>query len=245
MKQLVLVGVLIVGISLINVEGKTFPRECGNPFFSHKTLTEIGAMTPEERMDQMVLEQMFHLPAFSDDNYDLLHNYLVQDGIKVLPKAIEYTNKYDPTVLECHDRNDVRLLTSAIYINLIDSANVRLRGVESGRAAIISLELAIKRRADFDDKSDQYERRTRLLTALLNQVKGRSIKDGLIQHALKKHHNIALSNSELTEFVDFLIKHDPKYPSWTHVEGFAEISLEESARYFQAYQKFTKTKKRS
>ncbi len=214
---------------------------CGNPYFEHRSLEEIAAMTPEEKMDQMVLEQMFHIPAL-DDYRDLLHLYIIDDGIKILPKAIEYLNGYDPNTKECKKRNDARLLTAAMYIDGVDTAKFRIRAIENGRVAIKALEQAIERRnASLDP--DEYNGRRNLLSVFLNGLKGRTIKDGLIEKTLETRHNVKMSDAELTEFTNFLISLDPAYPSWTKVLGWAEMSQPESDRYYQAYLKFRKTKK--
>jgi hypothetical protein len=198
-------------------------------------------MSPEEKMDQMVLEQMFHVPAL-DDYRDLLHLYIINDGIKILPRAIEYMNEYDPNVQECKERNDARLLTAAMYIDNVDSAKFRIRAVENGRLAINALEQAIKRQRKSRSDIGEYDGRGSLLPTLLEGIKGRSIKDGLIKETLEKQYNIKMSEAELMEFTNFLISLDPAYPSWTKILGWAEMTQTESDRYYQAYLKFRKIK---
>jgi len=215
---------------------------CGNRHFEHKSEAEIAAMSPEEKMDQMVLEQMFHLPAFDDDNYTLLHLYIINDGIKILPKAIEYMNEYDPNVQECKERSDARLLTAAMYIGKVDHAKFRIRAIENGRLAINALEQAIERQRKSRLDADDYDGRGKLLSVLLDGPKGRSIKDDLIKETLEKHYNIKMSEAESVEFTNFLISLDPAYPSWTKGLGWAEITKAESDLYYKAYLKFKKTK---
>jgi hypothetical protein len=211
---------------------------CGDRYFKHKSEAEIAAMSPEEKMDQMVLEQMFHLPALDDDNFTLLHLYIINDGIKILPKAIEYMNEYDPNTQECKQRSDARLLTAAIYIDSVDSAKFRIRAIENGRVAINALEQAIERRRKSRLDADDYDGRGNLLSTLLTGPKGRATKDELIEETLEKQYNIKMSEAELIEFTNFLISLDPAYPSWTNILGWAEMTQAESDRYHQAYQKF-------
>ena len=210
----------------------------GDRYFKHKSEAEIAAMSPEEKMDQMVLEQMFHVPALDDDNYDLLHLYIINDGIKILPKAIEYMNEYDPNAKECKQRNDARLLTAAIYISNVDTAKFRIRAIENGRVAIKALEQVNERRRKSGLDVDKYD----LFSVFLDGLKGQAIKDGLIKETLEKQHNIKMSEAELTEFTNFLISLDPAYPSWTKVFVWAEMTKEESNLYYRAYQKFRKKK---
>jgi hypothetical protein len=243
MKILVLtLFVIMSGCQAMHDNVFTQSSVCGNRDFEHKSETEIAAMSPEEKMDQMVLEQMFHLPAFDDDNYELLHLYIINDGIKILPKAIEYMNEYDPNAQECKERSSARLLTAAMYIDSVDSAKFRIRAVEDGRVAINALEQAIERRRKSRPDVDDYDDRGKLLPTLLDGLKGQSIKDGLIKETLEKQYNIKMSEAESLEFTNFLISLDPAYPSWTKVLGWAEMTKEESDLYYQAYQKFRKNK---
>jgi hypothetical protein len=232
--------VVMIGCQAIPNNVFTQSSVCGDRYFKHKSEAEIAAMSPEEKMDQMVLEEMFHLPALDDDNYDLLHLYIINDGIKILPKAIEYMNEYDPNAKECKQRNDARLLTAAMYIANVDSAKFRIRAVENGRVAINALEQAIERRRKSRLDADDYDGRGNLLSTLLEGPKGRATKDGLIKETLEKQYNIKMSDAELMEFTNFLISLDPAYPSWTNIFGWAEMTKEESDLYYRAYQKFKK-----
>jgi hypothetical protein len=213
---------------------------CGDRYFKHKSEAEIAAMSPEEKMDQMVLEQMFHVPALDDDNYDLLHRYIIDDGIKILPKAIVYMNEYDPNAKECKERNDARMLTAVKYIANVDSAKFRIRAVENGRVAINALEQAGERQRKSRHDADNYGGREYGLSTFLEGLKGRAIKDGLIKETLEKQYNIKMSEAEITELTNYLISLDPAYPSRTKVLGWAEMTKEESDRYHQAYLKFKK-----
>lgn len=237
----ILISVLFIFMSsCYEIHNSVFTQSsvCGDPYFKHKSETEIAAMTPEEKMDQMVLEQMFHLPAFDDDNYKLLHLYIINDGIKILPKAIEYMNEYDPNVQECKERSNARLLTAAMYIDIVDSAKFRIRAIENGRLAINALEQAIERQRKSRSDAGKDDGRGKLFSTFLEGIKGQTIKDDLIKETLEKQYNIKMSEAELIEFTNFLISLDPAYPSWTKVLGWAEMTQAESDRYYRAYLKF-------
>jgi hypothetical protein len=211
---------------------------CGDPDFKHKSEAEIAAMSPEEKIDQMVLEQMFHAPWNNDGNYNLLHLLIIEDGIKILPKAIEYMNEYDPNVQECEERRDARLLTAAMYINIVDSAKFRIRAIENGQLAINAFEQAIERQRKYRSDAGKDVGRGKLFSTFLEGIKGQTVKDGLIEETLEKQHNIKIWKAESIEFTNFLISLDPAYPSWTKVLVWAEMTKEESDRYYQAYLKF-------
>lgn len=230
--------VVMSGCQAIHSNVFTQSSVCGDPDFKHKSEVEIAVMSPEEKMDQMVLEQMFHVGAIDDENYKLLHLYIINDGIKMLPKAIEYMNEYDPNIQECKERSDARLLTAAMYIDIVDSAKFRIRAVENGRLAINALEQAVERRRISRSGTGTHDGRGNLFSTFLEGIKGRSIKDGLIKETLEKQYNIKMSEAELMEFTNFLISLDPAYPSWTKVLGWAEMTKEESDLYYRAYQKF-------
>jgi|GEM_PF-5218011 len=212
---------------------------CGNPYFSHKTEAELRKMTAEEKMDQMVLEQMFHAPWTYDENYDLLHLLIIEDGIKILPKAIEYINEYDSNVQKCKKRNYSRLLTAVMYLSAVDDAKSRIRATEKGQTAINALEQAFERQRKSNANSyEKYRDTEGILADSLKGLKGRNIKDGLIKKTLEERHQIKISDAELMEFTDFLISLDPGYPSWTKIYGWGEMESVESTRYYEAYQKF-------
>ncbi len=146
-----LVVLLIIGISRAcgqlrsSIDSESLSSNCGDTSFKHKSGTELTAMSPPDRMDQMVLELMFHSPL-EDDNHQTLHSLIIEDGVKILPKASEYANGYDPNSRECKTRNEARLLASANFMNVVDSAKFRLRAIEEGRLAIDALERAIERK---------------------------------------------------------------------------------------------------
>ncbi len=151
-------------------------------------------------------------------------------------------NAHDPTASECRDRDNARLLTAGIYVHIIDYAKTRPR-IESGKSTIAALEQTIERRRKLGVAREQHGTRTKLLTHFLNKIRGLCIKDRLIQRALRERHNIHLSDTEMLEFSNFLISLDPSYPSWTTVIGSAEMTPEESEKYYQANLKFMKSKK--
>ncbi len=213
---------------------------CENPSFEHKSKAEILVMSPEEKIDQMVLEQMFHAPWDNDDNYDLLHLEIIKDGIKILPKAIKYLNEYDPNIRECKERNNTRMFTAAMYLDNVDNAEFRIRSTETGRLAIQALEQAIERRHKAKINPEEYDGRSNLLTTFLKGLKGRTVKDGLIEDTLEKRYKVKMSEAELMKFVDFLISLDSAYPSWTNIFFWGEMTQAESERYYQAYLKFKK-----
>ncbi len=216
---------------------------CGNPYFEHKSEAKIAAMSPEEKMDQMVLEQMFHAPWDNDDNYDLLHLKIIEDSNKVLPTAIKYLNEYDPNVQKCKERSNTRMFTAAMYLNNVDNAKFRIRSTETGRLAIRSLEQVIERRRKAKLNPDEYDGRGNLLTTFLKGLKGQNIKDGLIEETLEKRYNVKMSEAELMKFTDFLISLDSAYPGWTNIFFWGEMTQAESDRYYQAYLKFKKIKR--
>ncbi len=216
---------------------------CGNRYFEHKSLQEIAAMTPEQKMDQMVLEQMFHAPWDNDENHELLHRYLVENGPEILPTAIKFITEFDPAVAECRERNRTRLFTAAMYLSNIDNAKFRIRSTEHGTLAIIELEKAIERRRKAMPDPEAHDSRKNLLALFLEGLVGRTIKDGFIKETLKERYKIELSEAELVEFSDFLTLLDPTYPSWTHiwnttVPGAPGMTTTESERFHQAYRMF-------
>ncbi len=212
--------------------------DCGVTKLHHKLPSEVAAMTADQKMEQMVLEVMFHPPTNDDENHGLLHDHLVKDSTDVLPKAIEYLQTYDPTETKCRSRSEARVLTAVIYAGAVDGSTIRLRSIESGRTFLRLLEALVERRQSIHDDT-----RNRLLGTHLKQMQGISIKDGMIREALAKQFKVEMSEAELRNFCEHLILVDSTYPSWTQIVGWApEMPPDEARRYYEAYLKFKKTR---
>lgn len=240
MKRLITLIALFVssGCAMTSERERAFANtECGEALFQHAGKAEIVKMSPKERMERMVLEQMFHQPAFEDTDYNALHDQLIQDGLAILPTAVAYLDAYNPTASDCASREEARLLTAAIYLNLVDNAKIRLRADANGRSAINALERAIQRQRT-SEANEPASGRNKLLMVLLDQMKGLNIKDGLIRETLERK-DVRLSDEDLLGFTRFLISRDPTYPAWTNLIGSGEMSTSETGRFYDAYLKWS------
>ncbi len=218
-------------------------KYCVEKGFKHKAPEETAALKVSERLDQMVLEQLFHMPSIGDEYYDLLHDSLVKDGLAVLPRATQFMEEYEPNAPKCTDLFEVRLLVAAQYISYADKSAARLRGSETGRSAISSLEKAISKRNKTGSEGYENDNRNRLLAHYLETLRGLNAKDGIISIALRKRYNIQISREELLKFSEHLISVDPTYPSWsTVITSDKEMSDAEAERFYQAYNAFRKRK---
>ncbi len=112
MKTIVLIFVSLIGACGVgdNRGAVHLSSLCGDENFKHKSEVEIAALSPDERMDLVVLEQMFHSGALNDENEKLLHSYLVEDGVRIIPRAVEYMEAYDRKTSDCRERDEARLL---------------------------------------------------------------------------------------------------------------------------------------
>lgn len=214
---------------------KDFERRAIN--FKHKTSEEILALSPDERMDQMLLEHLFHKPwtKSNDANYHLLHKLLIEDSLKILPKASEYVTSYNPKNGFCKEFNEAKLHLAAQYVNAVDDRKFRVRATKNGEKFLKELEAAI----ELKRKENHGEDRISLLSSLLEQMKGGSIRDEILQSTFKEKHSVDISHEELNMLTEFLISVDPAYPSWSEVDSDAPpYTFKNPKKFFDAYKQF-------
>ena len=229
--------------------------------YRHKTEIEIAQMTPAQRVDEWVNEQVYHRFDLSDRHRDLLRKYVQRDGVKALPRLIEVMDEYDPTKFrEGKGRRGERFDACWLMLDYIDKFVVRLRGSEEGRRATDALAQAIGRmRAAGYGQKDQHEwaehGRYNLSVMYLEDAKGINSADIAISDTFRLEYKIILSDAELLEFSNFLTARYPEYPGWSKTTFFADYTrineagsglwtytLRKPERYYEAYFKFKKTK---
>jgi hypothetical protein len=230
--------------------------------YKHKSEAEIARMTPAQRVDEWVNEQVHHRYDFLDRHGDLLRTYLTRDGLKALPRMIEIIDEYDPTRFpEGKGRRGERFDACWLMLGYIDNDAVRLRGSEEGRRAMDALQRAIQRmRAAGYGRQDQdgwaKNGRFESVVAYLEQAKGISLfTDPAIRETLRREYKILLSKEELLAFSNFLAKHYPEYPGWSETDYFRDPTqlnkagnpvwihtMKKPERFYEAYLEFKKTK---
>ena len=196
--------------------------------YKHKSEAEIKALTPPQRVDEWINEQVYHRYDVLDRHRDLLRKYIMPDGVKALPRLIEIINEYDPTRSSGRSgRKGERFDASWLMLGYIDDFAVRLRSSEEGKLAIDALEKAIERmRAAGYGQPDQYDWKRHgsfnLSLLTLNRAKEINNKDNNIKNTLRFDYKIILSDAELLELSNFLTTNYPDYPSWSETKMVRE-----------------------
>lgn len=230
--------------------------------YRHKSEAAIARMTPAQRVDEWVNEEVYHRYDVLDDQSELITKYLLRDGLAALPRMIEIMEEYDPTRFpEGKDRRGERFDAVWMMLGTIDDHAVRLRGSAEGRRAIAALERAINRmRAAGYGKEDQHEweQHGRFDLALMNleEAKGIGFADDAIRETFRLEYKIRLSDEELLAFSNFLVSIDPTYPSWSGTNYFRDYTqineagyplwvrtMKKPERFYQAYLEFKKAKR--
>src|SRR5919199_3908979 len=104
--------------------------------YKHKSEAELAQMTPAQRVDEWVNEQVHHRYDLEDDHEDVIKKYILRDGLAALPRMIEVMDEYDPTRFpEGKGRRGERFDACWLMLSYIDRRAVRLRGSEEGRRA--------------------------------------------------------------------------------------------------------------
>jgi len=228
--------------------------------YRHKSEAEIARMTPAQRMDEWVNEQVHHRFDLDDDHVDIITKYILRDGLAALPRMIEIMDGYDPTRLpEGRGREGERFDACWLTLGYIDRGAVRLRGSEEGRRAMAALERAIGRmRAAGYGQPDQHEweqhGRFEGAVAHLEEARGIGSSDEAIKDTFRLEYRIILSRAELLEFSNFLVARDPTYPGWSETNYFRDYTqineagnplwvrtMRNPGRFREAYTEFRET----
>jgi hypothetical protein len=229
--------------------------------YKHKSEVEIAAMTPAQRVDEWINEQVYHRFDVLDKQGDLIRKYVTLDGMKAMPRIIEIIDEYDPTRFrEGKGRRGERFDACRLMLGYIDDYGIRLRSAEEGRMSISALEQAIERmrRAGYGKPNqDDWQRsdRVALVVMQIDYAKGVNRKDKDVRDTLRFVYKIKLSDAELSGYSQFLTASYPDYPSWGEgklTKDESEIGpsgypvqiivLEKSERYYQSYLEFKESR---
>ena len=228
--------------------------------YKHKSEAEIAAMTPAQRVDEWVNEEVHHLKYWETDKQsELIRKYVLLDGMKAVPRITEIIDAYDPTQFpEGKGKLDERNSASYYLLHFIDYSSVRLRSAEEGKKALAAIERSIVRLriSKYDkDPNAKSGRKDTIddVESYLKWWKGVGSKDGNIQNTLRFVYKIKISDEELAEFSDFLVTRYPDYPSWSNSKLTKDESelgpagypvqigiLEKPERFHEAYLEFKK-----
>jgi hypothetical protein len=227
----------------------------------HKSEAEIVQMTPAQRVDEWVNEDVHRGYDFSEHLYWLLmKKYILRDGLALLPRMIEIMDEYDPTRGSGRSGHKGERFDAVLaLLDILDNEVVRLRGTAEGRRAVDALERAVNRMriAGYSQQDEvkwsKYERFD--FTSLnLGWIKGISQVDENVKDTLWVRYKILLSKEELLAFSNFLIARDPTYPSWSETDFMKDYTrineagnplrvyiMKKPERFYEAYLKFKKT----
>lgn len=207
--------------------------------YKHKTEAEIARMTPAERIDEQINEND-HMMDHSDKQGDLIRKYRRLDGLKGHTRLIELMDGYNPERLR-----DLRYYDALMIATEIDEGIIRLRASDEGRRIIEAVErLAARVRVVRKEDSEQIDE-------TLRSMKEINFADNSVRDTLWMRHRIKLSDAELLEFTNYLVKHHPTYPSWSereHALDHSEINeagnprqvfiMKYPIRYYESYLAF-------
>ncbi len=223
--------------------------------YKHKSEIEIAGITPAQRVDEWVNEDMHHRFDVLDTQRDLIRKYILSDALKALPRLIEIMDEYDPVRFR-EGKRGVRYDACFQMLGFIDNFAVRLRASEEGRRAIDALDRSIgrMRAAGYAVKKDGYDwnnGKFEIAVIDLKDAQGVNDRDDDIKENLRFLYKITVSDAELVELSNFLTAHYPEYPSWSERYGVKDNTrlndagyplwiyvFEKPERYYKAYLEF-------
>lgn len=233
--------------------------------YKHKTEAEIAALTPAQRVDEWVNEQVYHLKFWYKDDHDrIIRKYLMPDGIKAMPRLAEIIDEYDPTRYPEDKGNRGERFESCVgMLSDIDNLVVRIRSAEDGRKAIDALERSVQkmRKAGYAQKlrSDNDGLLDRLLSAegALKELRGINSADESIKDTLRLAYKIMLSDDDLLALSNFMTARYADYPGWSKKISFDEYTrfneagspkgaetMRQPERFYEAYLEFKKAEEK-
>jgi hypothetical protein len=185
----------------------------------HKSKDEIGRMTPQQRVEEYVREDLRHKHDLDDNYHDVLFSYIRRDGIEVVAEIVKIIDEYDPTQGKGRGKDKGERYDAAwILLSDIDGTVIRLRASEEGRIGIEAMKRVVERmRAAHFDNSESYDYekqgRYKLAVIALTGMEGINMRDEAVRDTLRLRYKISLSDKELLDFIDYVISQDPSYPS--------------------------------
>lgn len=242
----------IMGLALFAVPARAY---------GHKSEAELARMTPAQRVDEWVDENVHHRFDLDDEYSDVIHKYVMRDGLAALPRMIEIMDEYDPTKFrEGKGRRGERFDACWEMLADIDGHTVRLRASLEGGRALDALERAVKRMraAGYGQKEQhEWEQHGRFDLALKALEEGRGVNsaDRAIRETFWVRYKLKMSDEELLAFSNFLVARDPAYPSWSEqdfIKDYTRINeagnpfqrhvMKKPERFHEAYTDFKKPK---
>jgi hypothetical protein len=223
-------------IVLLIVLGLSVPVAVAEKY-RHKSEAEIARLTPAQRVDEWVNEQVYHRYNVSDEQHDLLLKYVRDDGLKASPRIIEIMNEYDPTRFrEGQGRKGERFDACWLMLGYIDVGTVRLRGSEEGLRAMDALERAIERmrKAGYGQENQhEWEQHGRfeLASSTLRDAKKINRKDRAVRETLRLEYKVTLSEGELLASSNFMVARYPEHPAWSEMKLIKDPVLRNKAGY--------------
>lgn len=229
--------------------------------YKHKSEADIARMTPAQRVDEWVGEQVHHRYDLEDEHEDLIKKYLLRDGLAALPRMIEIIDEYDPTKFrEGKGRRGERFDACWLMLGYIDRQAVRLRASAEGCRALDALGRAVGRmRAAGYGQKEQHEweqhGRFELAAEYLEEAEGINDTDEAIRDTFWVRHRVRMSDEELLAFSNFLVARDPTYPGWSEqdfIKDYSRINeagnpfqrhvMRKPERFYEAYLEFKRAK---
>jgi hypothetical protein len=205
--------------------------------FKHKSENEIKAMSPAQRVEEVIKERLYHGVEISDDNYEPLLRYIHKNAIETLPALESVAARYEPRPEQTGP--DIRFETAFLLAREIDDSVIRIRTTDKGRSLIKSFENVLGRmqNAGYAEDTHKWYRRYLGYEKDVAGLQGKqlSLIDGYIQESLEKKHTTQISDEEMLKFSNYLTSYKPTYPSNCKVKSLACIN---SKWYYETYLKF-------
>ena len=199
-------------------------------------------MTPSQRVGEYCDDYVYHASHFPNEYTKFFDQLLAKDGVKVFPQIIRILDEFDPAKMTYgFDKHFKRYEAVQLLLLDIDSNFFRVRGVEEGRNAIAASVRASERMVARNNKynkpaTDERWRHVHLSLNFLELLKGVNLSDQCVKDTLKVKYEVDLTEKELLDFVNYLIAHNPQYPSSSereHSRSGKRICLYKKPEVFQ------------
>ncbi len=191
---------------------KIADSRCMEKDYRHKTASQLERMSAEELIDESERHWNYHGSLMDDYGMFILDSYKEKIGIKIIPVLAELAANFESQPhSNCQQQ---RFFTAFAIAADVDDQVVRLRSREDGRTAIAAVVAALRQMAEAGLAKQPYSKYPFGLY-LLESVLKTNDHDGLMRELLSDEYGVKLTDDEFIDFVMFLTKTYPSYPSWT------------------------------
>lgn len=215
--------------------------DCEGHRYVHKSANEVDKFSGRELFHELLMEKAYHATAaWSQDDHDndyaqMLLGRIRKHGSTILSILIDAIESYD--VKKSSWCSETGFLVAADIAVTLDRDDFRIRSTPAGKIFVESLQRKVDemKKAGFEKPTDPHNGRFDLYRLYLEELKGVNETDRAISDTLWVEKKILMTESELSDFSEFLTSRHPEYPSWSKTKFIKDTTRVEDGNPLQVF----------